>query len=311
MSGDPADDGGPDQGSGRRATRLAATAAERGERLRRSAEERLGVLRVRYDLIDAALEAVDLDRRRAGGLLAGGIAFRAFIWLLPAALLTTGVMGIVHHVSARAPETVAVDSGLGGVIADSVSSASNQSGRATAVLIVIGAVLTVYTAMTLVRALRLAFVFAWGLPIVRRRGLVKDATLFSLAIIAQLALSAAASWVRSETTVGGIVVGLIVPAGGALIWLWISWRLPHADIHWTALVPGTILIYVGLQLMHIATVYYFAGQLAHSGNLYGSLGIAATLLLWLYLMCRLVVAGAFLNATLWYRTHPRPEPIDL
>lgn len=311
MSGDPADDGGTEQGGRRRGARLATTAAERSERLRRSAEERLGVLRVRYDLIDAALDAVDLDRRRAGGLLAGGIAFRAFIWLLPAALLTTGVMGVVHRVSARSPETVAVDSGLGGVIADSVAGASKQSGQATAVLIVLGAVLTVYTAMTLVRALRLAFVFAWGLPIVRRRGLVKDAALFSLAIIAQLALGGVASWVRSQSTPGGIVTGLIVPAGGALIWLWISWRLPHAEIHWTALIPGTILIYVGLQLMHVATVYLFAGRLAHSGRLYGSLGIAATLLLWLYLVCRLIVAGAFLNATLWYRKHPRPEPIEI
>ena len=303
------DPGGSDQSRRQRAARLAASAAERSEQLRSSAGQRLDDLRVRYDLIDAVLDAVDLDRRRAGGLLAGGIAFRAFIWLLPAALLTTGLLGAVHRISAKSPRTIAVDSGLGGVIADSVASASRQSGRATAVLIVLGAVLTVYTAMTLVRALRLAFVFAWGLPIVRRRGLVKEATLFSIAVIAQLTLGAVASWVRSQTTPGGIIVGVIVPVGGAAIWWWIAWRLPHAeDIGWTALLPGTLLIYAGLQLMHLATVYYFAGHLAHSGRLYGSLGIAATLLLWLYLVCRLIVAGAFLNASLWYRAHPRPQP---
>ena len=68
------------------------------------------------------------------------------------------------------------------------------------------------------------------------------------------------------------------------------------------------MLYGGLQLMHLATEYYFAAKLASGGQLYGSLGIAATLLLWLFVVARLVIAGAFLNAALWYRKHPETLP---
>ena len=70
---------------------------------------------------------------------------------------------------------------------------------------------------------------------------------------------------------------------------------------------GTLLIYAGLELMHVLTAYYFAGRLGTAPRLYGSLGIAATILAWLYVVARLIVAGGFLNATLWYRRHPRDD----
>lgn len=268
---------------------------------------RLGKMRSRYDLVDAALEAAELDRNRAGGLLAGGIAFRAFVWLLPMALLTTGLLGLVRDFSVENPETVAREVGLAGVIANAVGSASSQSSSATALLIAIGVVLTVYTGMGFVRALRVAYVLAWGLPLGRRPGLLNDGVLFSLAILGQLAASGAGAWLRSTTALGGVVAAISVPLIGAAIWWWIAWRLPHADAPLRALLPGTLLIYAGLELMHVLTAYYFAGRLGTAPRLYGSLGIAATILAWLYVVARLIVAGGFLNATLWYRRHPRDD----
>ncbi len=96
---------------------LGARIAGGRDRATAAADHHIGVLRDQHDLVDAALEAADLDRRRAGGLLAGGIAFRAFIWLLPATLLATGILGIVHRASPESPQELATDSGLGGVVA--------------------------------------------------------------------------------------------------------------------------------------------------------------------------------------------------
>lgn len=272
--------------------------------------DRVEVLRARHDLVDAALHAADHDKRRAGALLAGGIAFRMFVWLLPAALLTTGIAGLVHNFSPESPEGIAQSSGMGGVVANTVGNASVQSQRATVALIVIGAVLTVSAAMTLIRALRVAFAFAWGLPHTRRPDTLLDATLFTVGIITVMSLGGVASWARSTSTIAGLVMGFIVPIVGAALWLGISWRLPHADVPWTALVPGTLLAYAGLQAMHLITVYYFSAQLAQAGQLYGSLGVAATLLVWLYLIARLMVGGAFFNATLWHRKHPSLETTE-
>ena len=83
---DTADDGQIDPGaqSGGPTARLGdpavggrlASARARALRTREQAERRVSELRTRNELVDAALEAGDIDRRRAGSLLAGGIAFR-------------------------------------------------------------------------------------------------------------------------------------------------------------------------------------------------------------------------------------------
>ncbi len=293
-----------------RVKRASATATAAAEAAQRRAES----LRGKSTTFDACMRASALDKRRAGGLLAGGIAFRLFVWILPAALLVTGVFGLVHTISPKDPATVARNSGLGGVVANAVGSASQQSSRATVALIAIGLVLTVYTGMSCVRAFRLAFLLAWGLPLTRRKGLVTDGIWFSIGVITLLSLGGVSAWLRDNGPLGGIFAGLVVPIVGAIVWLVFSERLPHADgIPWTALIPGALVLYGGLQLMHLATEYYFAAKLSSGGQLYGSLGVAATLLLWLFVVARLVTIGAFLNASLWYRSHPetvvREDPI--
>jgi uncharacterized BrkB/YihY/UPF0761 family membrane protein len=64
---------------------------------------------------------------------------------------------------------------------------------------------------------------------------------------------------------------------------------------------------VGLAVLHFATVFYLAPKLARAPALYGSLGTAATLLVWLFIGSRIVVASAFLNATLWRRNGEATE----
>jgi uncharacterized BrkB/YihY/UPF0761 family membrane protein len=64
---------------------------------------------------------------------------------------------------------------------------------------------------------------------------------------------------------------------------------------WWGLLPGAALVGVGIQVMHLVTVFYLAPKIVSSSNLYGSLGAAATLLLAVYLVSRLVLGAAVLN----------------
>ncbi len=62
--------------------------------------------------------------------------------------------------------------------------------------------------------------------------------------------------------------------------------------------------------MEVATVYFLGPELAKKSQIYGALGAAAMLLLWLYLLGRLMIASAILNASLWERRnedHAGPE----
>ncbi len=248
--------------------------------------------------------AGDLDRRRAGSLLAGGIAFRLFLWLLPAALFAAGLVGLFRPSGSAEPDTVARKLGLGASVAAIVRQATRQSQKAPAVVLAIGLVLMLYMSISLIRALRTAFVLAWEEPFGRRPHLLRDGAILSGALLFALSTQTGISYLRNQVGLGSVLLSLVSIAMAVGLWLGVSWLLPHGDAHWRALVPGSVLFATGVGLMHYATVYYFAPKLVKEGSLYGSLGTAAVLLLWLFILSRIAVASAFLNATLWRRASP-------
>jgi len=74
--------------------------------------------------------------------------------------------------------------------------------------------------------------------------------------------------------------------------------LPHAAATWNELIPGALLLAVTAQAIHLFNVYYLGHKLERASATYGALGTAATILLALFLISRIVVAGAELNACL-------------
>jgi uncharacterized BrkB/YihY/UPF0761 family membrane protein len=277
------------------------SAGGRAVRTRDEAARRVDEWRERSALVDVALEAGDLDRRRAGSLLAGGIAFRVFLWLLPAALFVAALAGLVRPAGGASPDRVAQSLGLGASVASTVEQATRQSDRGAAALIAIGITLMLYASMSLVRALRIAHVLAWEEPFRRRPRLLRDGAIFSGALVATLAIETGITYLRHHDAALSLV---LVPASFAItggLWLGLSLLLPHAGANWRALLPGAGLFATGHAVLQVATAYYFAPKLTRAPALYGSLGSAATLLLWLFLVSRIIVAAAFLNATLWRR----------
>jgi uncharacterized BrkB/YihY/UPF0761 family membrane protein len=107
--------------------------------------------------------------------------------------------------------------------------------------------------------------------------------------------------VRAAWPNAGILTNVVVLLPYAALWLFVSSRLPHRQSSWRDLVPGAILFGVGIEVLHVVTAYFIAPQVSSREGTYGSLGVAAALLLGLFLASRLVVASAVLNAILWER----------
>jgi uncharacterized BrkB/YihY/UPF0761 family membrane protein len=277
------------------------SAGVRAKKTREEAERRVQELRERSELVDAALEAGDLDRQRAGSLLAGGIAFRVFIWLLPAALFAAAVTGLFRLSGSAQPDRVARTLGLGASVAAIVRQATRESHRGTVALLAIGLVLMLYASMSLVRALRVANVLAWEEPFGRRPHLLRDGAILSGLLLTMLSVETGVTYVRNRVGLGSLLLSLVPVAIGGSLWLALSLLLPHGNAPWRALLPGALLFGLGTALLHFASLYYFAPRLARAPALYGSLGTAATLLVWLFLLSRIAVASAFLNASLWRR----------
>jgi len=104
-----------------------ASAFCRSIHTRAGATRQLDQLRTEYEIVEAALEASDLDRRRAGSLLAGGIAFRVF----PASLVCAGIVGLVRPSGTAQPDHVAKTLGLGASVTTIVRQATRESPKGT------------------------------------------------------------------------------------------------------------------------------------------------------------------------------------
>lgn len=70
--------------------------------------------RERRESVRTLFQLFEEDRGRGGGLLAGGLAYRMFIWLLPAALVASSLLRLIAEIGGKSPSTTAKDIGMGG-----------------------------------------------------------------------------------------------------------------------------------------------------------------------------------------------------
>jgi uncharacterized BrkB/YihY/UPF0761 family membrane protein len=122
--------------------------------------------------------------------------------------------------------------------------------------------------------------------------------------------AAAAAYVRALSPSTGVLATVSSGVAFGALWFLVSLRLPHGDAPPTALVPGAILAAVAVEVLHLVTVYYLAGKVESSSQLYGALGAAAGVLLWLYLLGQVVVSSAVLNAYLWNARRGATPPAE-
>src|SRR5689334_13401654 len=69
--------------------------------------ERAEAERENHGSLDAAFEVVDRDTEVGGGIIAGALAYRLFIWLLPLALVLVSGLGIASSASSSSPQSTA------------------------------------------------------------------------------------------------------------------------------------------------------------------------------------------------------------
>jgi uncharacterized BrkB/YihY/UPF0761 family membrane protein len=276
-----------------------ATARSRVDRLTARAQAE----RERHEAVDAVFDMADHDSEVGGGIMAGALAYRLFLWMLPLALVAVAGLGLYSDAASSTPDNAARSVGLAGLVTSSVADAASSSARWYAILI--GIPLLVYMTRSVLRTLIVIHRLVWS----DERGTVPKPTLGATmellaAFVGYLALSVVASAAREASFAEGLLVTLLIPVPYAALWLAISRRLPHRDATWRDLVPGAIAFGIGVEALHVVTVYFIVPEMGSKEGTYGSLGIAAALLLGLFLISRLIVATAVVNATIVERRRP-------
>jgi len=297
---------------------LSARARAHAETARITAERlaaRADAERRRHGSVDAAFEMVDHDSEVGGGIMAGALAYRLFIWLLPFSLVAVAGLGFAAEANSETPEDTAQWTGLGGIVSSSVASSASSSARWYALFI--GIPLLVYATRSLLRTLIVTHRLVWT----DMRGAVPKPTLPStllllLALLVYFFVTGLANLARGWSPTGGLLVTLLVPIVYAALWLLVSERLPHRNASRRDLLPGAVLFGLGIEVLQVVSAYFIAPQAESRQGTYGSLGIAAALLLGLFFISRLLIGTAVVNSTLVRRrelaaeARARPEARD-
>ena len=268
---------------------------ERGQLL----QTRADAARARHASIDLGFSLVERDSSIGGGLLAGALAYRLFVLLLPTSLLLVSGLGLYAGTVDKSPSTVAKEAGLHGLIASEVSKAASSNARGLVFVLMIPAVL--YALVTLYRAIAKVYAIAWygsgrGVQITPR-----GVSMLAGALILQIVSGEIVAWIRRESQYGGLLALLVSVALIGGVWLAVSLQLPHRHTRWHQLIPGAALVGAGLLVVNFFNVYVTARLVEGRADTYGALGIATALLFSLVLVGRLMVVSAELNASLYDR----------
>ncbi len=178
-----------------------------------------------------------------------------------------------------------------------VSKAVADSEKSPWFLALIGFVLMIWAGRSAARAFRLVAEIAWRRRESFRPSSVKSSLAFSAIALGSVATQAVSVTLFADRAAIRLGEWALVTVLFVVLAVWIMTVLPHGGRSWIAVVPGAITFVVALRGLSLATAIYFVPKLGRIEDLYGALGFAIVILLWLYVIARVYVGAQFLNAT--------------
>ena len=217
------------------------------------------------------------------------LAGQAFAALLPLLI----VIGAVSPATGKDAASSLIDRlELTGEAADVVQAAVAQPAAIEDRISVVGVVVLVLSALAFTRALQRLYVRAWGLRKIGVRG-NGWGLLWLLAFAAFWSIQPAIVSIFS-----GIAATATSLAASFVLWLFTPWLLLGRQVHWRRLLPQAVLTAVGLTCLGVAAVLYMPRAVGSAAAQFGFIGVAFSLLSFLFAMFFVVVVTAAFGATL-------------
>lgn len=258
--------------------------------------ESVALARERSWAVDWAFRSWERDGEVGGGILAGAVAYRLFIFSLPLSLFLMSTCTLLAHAFGVDLDAIGQQYGLLGVIAAQVARTGQTT--PTAWLATTSLVAAVLVTRSLIRSVTIVHALAWRQPVGASKLPTRSALIFAAAIIGQLGLVIVVGVVR-QWAAGPIGLGAVLAMLLAIIAMWwmVSMRLPHGSARARDLLPGACLYGVGVLGVQIFNNSLLERLMTTKSTTYGALGAAAAVLVGFYLIGRLMVGSAVLNAS--------------
>jgi uncharacterized BrkB/YihY/UPF0761 family membrane protein len=302
-------DGTPEPGDGRVARTTRRLKSEQTRVVQKIDETRARLERARphSPLIDAGFRAFERDVVTGGVVLAGAVAFRVFLFLVPYVFVLVVGFGVAADAADQDPSDLARNAGIGGLLAKAVGGAADLSGFSRVTALVVGLFALLLGTRALLKVVRIVYGLIWGVTPEKPKQLLKP--MLGLLVITAVAFVFATllDEIRQRSPLLGLL-GIVVAASVPFVLMLVaSIYLPRQPTRWPDLVPGALFAAVGVLVLHLVTVYWIAHEVESKTDTYGAIGAALAILLWSYLLGRLITASAVINASLWQRRAERAE----
>ena len=278
-----------------------AAARARAELLRQQLED----ARPHYRSIDVLFVSINRDAAAGGSVLAAAVAFRIFLFVVPYGFVLVYGFGLTSSAIGSDPQELAREAGIVGLLASTITATADQSVSTRIVIFFTALYAVVSTSRSLLKVLAVTHALAWQMAPRRTRRLVKPALIFILIVTSALIALQLILWLRDRSFIAGLVAQLMFIAVPASLWLALSLRFfAHAPgASWRDLLPGAVLVGIGVQVVHLVTIYGITYLLESKSETYGAIGAALAILFWAYLLGRVFAAAAVLNAAAWQQRH--------
>ncbi len=283
-------------------TSRTARARAQAEQLRRRADDTVKGLEAKRPAnrwIDAGFSTFERDVSSGGGVLAAALAFRLFIFMVPFVFVIVTAFPFAGDATDQSPKELADTFGIAGLVSTAITSANEMSFWSRLSLLLVGIFGLVLASRSLVRVLRITHGLAWNARVPKLRRPTLAAIVLIGSIFGIVLLGALTSKLQDRVGILGLIPMLLAGVAFAAVWTFVQFHLPHADVPWTKLIPGSVLVALGVEGLQVVTVVWFTRYIESKSETYGAIGAALAILLWAYFLGRIVVSGAMLNAALY------------
>jgi uncharacterized BrkB/YihY/UPF0761 family membrane protein len=289
-----------------RGTEAVARARARAEELRLRAEAN----RPRSRLVDIAFGSYERDTEVGGGILAGAVAFRVFLFIVPFVFFVVVAFGLAADATGTTAASAVDKAGIAGLLATTIKNVGDQSVWSRLTILVISGFALVLGARNLLKVMVVVHVLIWHVPRVRVRRQARLVALLIVSVLGALILAQLVSKLQDRSFPAWVFatsVFMLIPAG---LWLVASLKVfPHPlGVSWRDMLPGALLVGVGIEALHVFTVVYISHSFERKSETYGAIGGSLSLLLWAYVVGRILAASPVINAVVWRRTHAHQLP---
>lgn len=244
-------------------------------------------------------------------VLAGHLAYRVFVFILPLLVVIVGLLGYASSSGTDLQEQGQSGMRFSSALASTMSTTGETARDGRFQLVVFGGFAVLLAASGLVKALQLVFATAWGVPVKSGRSRLAVLGRFLPGVLVILGAVALRQWLSQSGLVLTVTTEIFNVLIDGVALLGLSWVLPRRTNSLLDLAPGALLGGAGLAGLHIAALVYFPSKIERASALYGTLGVALVALVYLFLVGQVLVASAIAN-TVWFdrREILRPPPPD-